>query len=103
MHGGAFPAASLIVLSLNLSVACHNRNFSALPVDHRLEELSQGHGLSVLGCWLLHTTGLMAAHQIPPARAARLFSAIESGYQCVPYHNKSHGKAAAACSLSHNL
>ncbi len=43
----------------------------------RLEELSEGHGLSVLSYYLLSSTGLLAAHKIKPNRAARLFLALE--------------------------
>ncbi len=56
----------------------------------RLEELSSGHGLSTLGFHLLHTTGLLSSLKIPPHRAARLLSAMESAYQEQPYHNKTH-------------
>jgi hypothetical protein len=56
----------------------------------RLEELSGGHALSVLGYYLLHKTGLLEAHKIRGIKAARLMRAIESGYQPNPYHNKTH-------------
>ncbi len=58
--------------------------------ERRLEELSGGHGLSTLGFHLLHTTGLLSSLRIPPHRAARLLSAMESAYQEQPYHNKTH-------------
>jgi hypothetical protein len=56
----------------------------------KLEELSGGHALSVLGYYLLHTTGLLEAHKIRGIKAARLMRTIESGYQPNPYHNKTH-------------
>ncbi len=56
----------------------------------KLEELSGGHALSVLGYYLLHSNGLLEAHKIPPVKAARLMRAIEAGYQPNPYHNKTH-------------
>ena len=50
-----------------------------------LEEATQGHGLSALGYYLMHETGLMARFRLPGHKLARFLRAVEGGYRSNPY------------------
>jgi hypothetical protein len=78
--------AVLLQLERYLADSADSWTFDAF----KLEELSGGHALSVLGYYLLHTNGLLEAHKIRGVKAARLMRTIEAGYQPNPYHNKTH-------------
>ena len=46
--------------------------------------------MSVLGYYLMHTSGLISSMGLHAVRLARFLRAVEDGYKANPYHNKRH-------------
>lgn len=58
---------------------------------YALEEAAHGHPLSVLGFWVLQSTGLMAWAHMDVHKLIRFLQRVEQGYSSDnPYHNKRH-------------
>ncbi|GLI60869.1 hypothetical protein VaNZ11_003086, partial [Volvox africanus] len=55
-----------------------------------LNDVSQGHALSVLGFYFIQRAGLIARFGLSPVGLARLLRRVEGGYLENPYHNAVH-------------
>ncbi|KXZ55656.1 hypothetical protein GPECTOR_2g1206 [Gonium pectorale] len=57
----------------------------------QLQELTQGHALSILSFYLLHREGLISHFRLNPVALARFLRTVEGGYSpSNPYHNATH-------------
>ncbi|KAG2490631.1 hypothetical protein HYH03_011022 [Edaphochlamys debaryana] len=86
VHPPALPPAALVEEAERLLAAADDWQFNTL----RLQEVTQGHALSVLGFFLIQRSGVIKGHHLSPLKLARLLRAVEAGYLDNPYHNATH-------------